>query len=103
MAVAFVSGVLKANDDQRSLRPRRGHADTALVGLLTPELVDPAFSPSTIGSADEGGQWLFKSGPTWTLGYSGGAVPDSHRVPCFRRPHQAGATDHQRTISSELI
>jgi hypothetical protein len=33
------------------------------------------------------------------LGYSGGAVPDSHRVPCFVGGPKR-LTDHQRTLTA---
>jgi hypothetical protein len=36
------------------------------------------------------------------LGYSGGAVPDSHRVPCSSAAKNS-ATDHQRTLTARNL
>src|SRR5262245_43318306 len=60
----------------RGGRPSRLSACHALVGLLTPELLrnQPSHPPWRIMAIAESLADL--------LGYSGGAVPDSHRVPC---------------------
>jgi hypothetical protein len=58
--------------------PRGQSACHALVGLLTPELTaKQAFSSA---AADNG---VNQNASRIVPGYSGGAVPDSHRVPCF--------------------
>jgi len=36
------------------------------------------------------------------LGYSGGAVPDSHQVPCCVGS-KTGAADHQRTLTARNV
>ena len=53
-----------------------------LVGLLTSERENPAFS-SLPASAAGRRQWLPRGGLLVTLGYSGGAVPDLHRCSLF--------------------
>ena len=94
VAVAFVSGVLKTSSNSGSLRPRRGHAVTALVGLLTPELENPGPSrrgtlPARNFSGDDATMAIVRRGFSQTLGYSGGAVPELHRSSLFRRPPKA--------------
>lgn len=73
-----------------------------LVGLLTPELKPTRPShrarplkqrchPDTAMAIERRGRFLL------ALGYSGGAVPDLHRVPCSSALG-AQAADHQHTV-----
>ena len=75
-------GFLGVRGSVRALRPSRSRADVGVgrssdfragaPGLL----IDPA--------SIEAGSTMAKEGRSpWTLGYSGGTVPDSHRIPCL--------------------
>ena len=67
----------------------------ALVGLLTPEQGSPGLLVASTESSRDNG--LKKD---WAalilLGYSGGAVPDLHRIPCLSALQKKRPT-HQRT------
>src|SRR4249919_3613835 len=54
-------------------------------------LAKQAFSSAEAGNGS-------KQKASRFLGYSGGAVPDSHRVPCSSAA-KSQATDHQRTLT----
>ena len=83
--------------------PSQSPACYALVGLLTSELGPPAFSSSfrqldRNNACDNG---LQIGGPSFaykTLGYSGGAVPESHRVPCTSALPQERPTTNAQFI-----
>ena len=82
--------------------PRGQSACHALVGLLTPER--PRSRPShrivrhwsLQRPVPAHGNGVNQNASRIVLGYSGGAVPDSHRVPCFVGSRKQAA-DHQRT------
>lgn len=76
--------------------PSQQAAVNALVGLLAPEHgAGSAFSPHL------GGNGLFRSNRPDFLGYSGGAAPDLHRVPCSSA-FPNGKADHQRTSQQSM-
>lgn len=84
--------VAAANHNWRQTPVPRGHLHVALVGLLTPELSKPgllAVQLAVVGNPrkraenhQQKRQWLEEEVCSSSLGYSGGAVPDSHRIPC---------------------
>ncbi len=102
MAIAFVSGVLQT-DDSRSLRPRRGPAVTALVGLRARELGKSwAFSSwgPALFSAGLATMAVYRGGLSYTLTYSGGAVPGfAPEFPVSSAAQSIWRPTHQRTLN----
>ncbi len=83
-------GFLKKPISRTASLPRLGPRVFTLVGLLAPE-----FGP-TQPSHRQKAVMANQNGSSYFLGYSGGAAPDLHRVPCLSAA-STEATDHQRT------
>jgi|GEM_PF-6430914 len=78
--------------------PSQGPTSNAPVGLLTSELKDTHLLIVWIYPNDNGNKtWC----PRSVLGYSGGAVPDSHRSSLFV-DRETTTIDHQRTNYGKL-
>jgi hypothetical protein len=85
-------GLVSSKDGKKRRRPTVGQTLVpskrlsqmfAAVGLLTSEHhAFAAFSSSAVAvdGSDNGVEW----NALVSLGYSGGAVPDSHRIPCLQ-------------------
>ena len=86
----------------RAPRPSRGRADVGAGRSSDSRAGAPGLLIGPALVARQASTMASESRSPWTLGYSGGTVPDSHRIPCL--PLVAGRDDRPPApVASEII